>query len=225
MFALDGLCRTVQAAWPQFRSLFQKMYGRDIFDREEDAPLEELTALLCGPKSGGIHDAIYDILSSRPMTVLHGDMRADNVFRTLGKGADDATLTFIDWQVIHAGPPGPEFTEAWMHSLEPEVRRADKDMLRQYHARLLELNPDAAAYTYEMLLEDYTLSFCFWWTVIIAVGVATLATFEQPEAARMKELWDRAGGRAKTAMVDLDCLSRIRALAANLPDDQPTPTK
>ena len=30
-------------------------------------------------------------------------------------------LTFIDWQLLHAGPPGPESTQAWQYSLEPEV--------------------------------------------------------------------------------------------------------
>jgi hypothetical protein len=39
--------------------------------------------------------------------------------------------------------------------LPPEVRRKDRAILRQYHQRLVELNPAASAYTYEMLLQDY----------------------------------------------------------------------
>jgi cytolysin (calcineurin-like family phosphatase) len=134
---------------------------------------------------------------------------------------EDSTITFIDWQVIHAGPPGPELTQAWMHSLEPEVRRKDKDMLRQYHSRLVELNPAAAAYTYDMLIEDYSLSFCFWSTAIIALGVGTLPIFDQPEGARMKELWARGAVRTKAAMRELGCLSRIKAIAATVPEDVP----
>ncbi len=222
VFALDELCKMGNATWAPFRGLWQQMYGSDIFGDEGDGPVEELTELLCGPKCAGIHDKIYDVLSSRPQTVLHGDMRADNVFRTnpaAGKSVEDSTITFIDWQVIHAGPPGPEFTEAWMHSLEPEVRRNDKQMLREYHDKLVELNPDAAAYTYEMLIEDYMLSFCFWWTAIITLGVNTLQTFDKPEGARMKALWGRGLVRAKIAMRDLDCLSLIKTLAAEVPDD------
>jgi hypothetical protein len=106
-----------------------------------------------------------------------------------------------------------------MHSLEPEVRRNDKEMLREYHDRLVELNPAAAAYTYEMLIEDYTLSFCFWWTAIITLGVNTLQMFDKPEGQRMKALWGRGLVRAKIAMLELDCLSLVKKLAADVPDD------
>ena len=223
VFNFDPLCKAAVQTWPVFRALWQQMYGADIYDRPEDEPLEELTALLCGPKGAAIHEKIYDILSSRPRTLLHGDMRADNIFRTTGCTAQEASLTFIDWQVIHAGPPGPELTQSWMHSLEPEVRRKDRDMLREYHDRLVALNPAAADYTYEMLIEDYSLSFCFWWTAIISLGVGTLPIFDQPEGARMKELWRRGAARSKTAMLDLDGLSLISCLAAEIPDEEPVP--
>jgi aminoglycoside phosphotransferase (APT) family kinase protein len=192
----------------------------DLFAGASD--IEELTSLLCGPKCNGIHDAIYDIFSSRPTTLLHGDMRADNVFRTIAADAaeaDNAHITFIDWQVIHAGPPAAEFTQAWMHSLEPEVRREDRTMLTEYHAHVVALNPAAAAYTYEMLLDDYTLAFCFWWTALITIGVGTVPAFERPAGASMRQLWTRGLQRAFVAMRDLDCLSRIEELATNVPPD------
>lgn len=223
VFNFDPLCKAVGQTFPLFRSLWQQMYGFDVYGEPGDEPLEELTALLSGPKGAAIHEKIYDILSSRPRTLLHGDMRADNTFRTTGCGAEEAKLTFIDWQVIHAGPPGPELTQAWMHSLEPEVRRKDREMLREYHDRLVALNPAAAAYTYEMLIEDYSLSFCFWWTAIVSIGVGTLPIFDQPEGARMKELWRRGAARSKTAMLDLDCLSLVRRLAAEIPDEELVP--
>ena len=104
-----------------FLELWESSYGSPLLG---DLPgVAALTALLCGPQSDAILDCIYDTLSSRPRTLLHGDLRADNVFRTSDRGHEDADLTFIDWQVVHAGPPGPEFTQAWMHSLEPAVRR------------------------------------------------------------------------------------------------------
>jgi hypothetical protein len=224
VFALDALAQMGNTTWAPFRVLWEQMYGRDIFDREAFTPVEELTALLCGPKGIAIHAKIYDILSSRPKTLLHGDMRGDNVFRThpaLGKSVEHATLTFIDWQILHAGPPGPEFTQAWQYSLEPEVRRKDKDMLKQYHDTLVELNPVAAAYTYDMLLEDYALSFCFWWTAVISIGIGTLPSFDKPEGARMKELWGKGLFRALSAMRDLDCLALIKRLVVAVPDDPP----
>lgn len=222
VFSLDAMSTLCRTTWPPFQALYQQMYGRAIFADPALQPVEELTALLCGPKSRGIHARIYAILSSRPHTLLHGDMRADNIFRTdpaLGRSVDDSTLTFIDWQVVHAGPPGPEFTEAWMHSLTPEDRQHDTAILQQYHEALVALNPAAAAYTYAMLVEDYTLSFCFWWTAIITLGVGTLPLFDKPEGQRMKQLWGQGVQRATTAMRDLDCLAHITRLAADLPED------
>ena len=94
-------------------------------------------------------------------------------------------------------------------------------MLKQYHDTLVALNPVAAAYTYDMLLEDYTLSFCFWWTAVISLGVGTLPSFDKPAGARMKRLWGKGLVRALHAMRDLDCLSLIKQLAADVPDGPP----
>ncbi len=224
VFTLDALSKMGPTTWAPFRALWAQMYGSDIFADEVFKPVEELTELLCGPKGVAIHEQIYATLSSRPKTVLHGDMRGDNVFRTspaVCTSVEHAALTFIDWQLIHAGPPGPEFTQAWQYTLEPEERRKDKDMLKQYHDTLVGLNPVAAAYTYDMLLEDYTLSFCFWWTAVISIGVGTLPSFDKPEGTRMKQLWGKGLSRAISAMRDLDCLSLIKRLAATIPDDSP----
>lgn len=221
-FAFDGASRMANAAWPEFKRLWHQMYGRDFFHGEPDGEFEELVVLLSGAKCGGIIDRIYDVLSSRPKTLLHGDMRADNIFRThpeREKSAEESTLTFIDWQAVHAGPPGPEFAQAFFNSLEPEVRRHDRDILREYHARLVTLNPDAASYTYDMLIEDYALSMCFWMTAIVTIGAGTLPMFDRPEGARMKLLWEKGAVRAKAAMRELDCLSRVRPLAKGLRDD------
>ncbi|MEO8456734.1 MAG: oxidoreductase family protein [Chloroflexota bacterium] len=223
-FAFDAASRVANLTWPPFRALWLQMYGRDYFDGEPDNQLEELMELLAGRKCVGILERIYDVLSSRPKTLLHGDMRADNVFRTHPKhekSVDESTLTFIDWQLVHAGPPGPEFTEAYFNSLEPEVRRHDVEILREYHEKLVRLNPAAAAYTYEMLIEDYALSMCFWSTTIITIGVGTLPIFDKPEGARMKMLWEAGAVRVKTALRELDCLSRVKRLAEGLPDDPP----
>ncbi len=222
VFALDPLCKMSAGASAPFRGLWEQMFGADAFAGFPEA--EKLNALLTGPKCAGIHEAIYDILSSRPKTLLHGDLRADNVFRTdpaAGKSVEDSVITYIDWQVMHAGPPGPEFTQAWMHSLPPALRRKDKEFLREYHNELVRLNPKAAAYTYEMLLEDYALSFCFWWTAISTLGVGTVPMFDKPEGARMKQLWSAGLERSLTAVEDLGCLAMIEKIAAGLPDDPP----
>jgi hypothetical protein len=219
VFSLDSLSKMADQSLAPLQGLWSQMFGRALFTPGQDDEVKELTELLCGSKSAAILERIYDVLSSRPKTLLHGDMRADNTFRTdpaQGKSIEDTKLTFIDWQVIHAGPPGPEFTQAWFNSLEPDVRAHDREILREYHARLVQLNPAAAAYTYDMLIEDYALSMCFWWMAIITLGVGTVPVFDKPEGTRMKLLWGKALPRALLAMRDLECLARVKRLAAEL---------
>ncbi len=219
-FVLDSLARQAAGEWESIRAAWKQMCRRDLFDGPEDQALEELTALLCGPQCEAIINAISDVLSSRPQTVLHGDLRVDNLFRTdpaLGKSVDESSLTYIDWQLIHAGPPGTDFAVAWMGSLEPEVRRLDLEMLRQYHARLVELEPAAAAYTYEMLVEDYAFSCCVYWVVVLGAVPTIAGSLAESGDERTRELFHNAGIRSKAALRELDCAERIQRICAGLP--------
>lgn len=58
VFGLDELCKLVTDTWGPFRELWQETFGADIFSDEGDGPAEELTDLICGPKSRGIHEKI-----------------------------------------------------------------------------------------------------------------------------------------------------------------------
>lgn len=223
-FSLDGYARMAGSAWGTFRELYLRMFGYDLFaeapyDGGDFAVVEELTNLLCGPQSAAIVDRIAAVLSSRPKTLLHGDLRADNVFRTdpeFGKSVDESQLTYIDWQILHAGPPGVEFSQAWYGSLEPDVRPADVAILREYHNRLVSLNPKAAAYTYDMLLEDYALGCIYWWMAMIPLGAAAFLSFDKPEGARSKQLWGRGIYRVLHTLRDRDCLGVVRRVAADI---------
>lgn len=209
--------------WPLFRDLWRQVYGRDIFTGMT-APFEELMELLCGPKSLGVHDRMYDRLSSRPRTLIHGDLRADNVFRTdsaTGATVANAGLTYIDFHLVHAGPPGADVWQTWSYTVDPAVRDPHTGLLRQYHETLVGLNPQAATYSVPMLVEDCALTTCLWWTIGVTLGSETLKEFDKPEGARGKRLWEKALGVMNAALIDLDCLSLIKELAVGLPDDPP----
>jgi len=220
LFPMDPLCRQSPANLDTYRTLWEQKFGVDPLRALGDE-VEQLTLLLTGPKCDAIHDRMYEILSSRPRTLIHGDMRADNVFRTrpeLGRSVEQSEVTFIDWQLLTAGPPGPEFTQSWQHSLTTEVRRNDRQILKEYHEALVSLNPAAAAYTYDNLLEDYKLGFCFWWTALITLGISVVPAFDTPAGARMKALWGQGLPNALQAMIDHDCLTTIRGIADKIPD-------
>ena len=90
-------------------------------------------------------------------------------------------------------------------------------MLEEYRDTLIALNPAAASYTYDMLLEDYILGYCFWWTAVITLGVGRLPEFTKPDRNTMKQAWGTGMFRAMTAMRELDCLSRVERLATAIP--------
>jgi Uncharacterized oxidoreductase dhs-27 len=214
VFPLDGSCRDCPDNVDTYVHLWEKMFGISPFDGPDASTSREMTDLIAGPKCIAILDYMTEVMSSRPKTLLHGDLRADNIFRSLDKPADESTITYIDWQLVCAGPPGPEFAQAWQHSLPPESRRKDRDFLKQYHDRLIELQPAAAVYTYDMLIEDYKMSFVMWWMALITLGVATIPVFDQPEGQRMKALWGQGLPYMLVAMEDHDCLDMIKRIAA-----------
>ena len=106
---------------------------------------------------------------------------------------------------VDTGPAGMEFGQAWFSSLEPEVRRNDVTYLAEYHASLIALNPAAAAYTYDMLLEDYRIGCCIWLMLLISLATGAFPTFHAPEPARAKALWGNCFRRIRFAMLELDC--------------------
>ena len=218
-FAGEALSRQVAELWPSFRTSYETVYGHDFFATGDFGSVETMIGQLCGPDSLAIYDRMIDILSSRPRTLVHGDMRADNVFRSnpaLGRSVEDLVLTFVDWQALHAGPAGMEFGQAWFSSLEPEVRRNDLAYLAEYHGSLVALNPDAAAYTYDMLLEDYRIGCCIWLMLLISLATGAFPTFHSPEQARARALWGNCFRRIRFAMLELDCPMLITRLAAEV---------
>lgn len=216
LFAGEGLSKQAAELWPSFRRLYAQVYGHDFFATGDFSSVETMIGQLCGPDSSAIYERMVEILSSRPRTLVHGDMRADNVFRThpaLDRSVEDSMLTFVDWQALHAGPAGMEFGQAWFSSLEPEVRRNDLAYLAEYHADLVALNPEAAAYTYDMLLEDYRIGCCIWLMLLISLATGAFPTFHQPEQARAKALWASCFRRIRFAMLELECPALVARLA------------
>jgi hypothetical protein len=106
VFVGDALSRKAAELWPSFCESYGTVYGHGFFAIGDFGPLETMIDHLCGPRSIAIYERMIDILSSRPKTLVHGDMRADNVFRTdsaLGRSVEDSVLTFVDWQACMLG--------------------------------------------------------------------------------------------------------------------------
>ena len=129
---------------------------------------------------------------------------------------EDSKITYIDWQIIQPGPVGPEFTQSWQHSLPIELRRKDLDFLKQYHDRLVELEPAAASYAYETLVEDYKIGYIFWWQALMTLAMANLPGFSTPEGQRNRRLWETAKEKMKTAIIDHNILDLAEQYSAEI---------
>ncbi len=71
----------------------------------------------------------------KPYTLLHGDMRLDNLFFPSDEGG---RFTVIDWQAIALGPAGQELAYWLVLSLPVELRREHEDaLLQRYHEALI----------------------------------------------------------------------------------------
>ena len=85
----------------------------------------------------------HQFVTSTPNTLLHGDLRLDNVM------FGEQTCAFIDWQLVKQGPAAYDiayFLSSALHAEEPDV----DPILRAYHSALA--IPD---YTYMQLRQDY----------------------------------------------------------------------
>ena len=217
VFPVDAICRQCEGQVEPLRRSWQQYYGGDVFAIADTPSVEPLTEILAGPKSEALLDYITSRLDARPKTLLHGDLRCDNLFRTKDVAPEAAEISIIDWQLVHGGPPGPDFTQAWMHSLPVELRRRDTDMLRRYHARLIEVAPAAATYTIEMLLEDYRLGYLLYWMMNVAMFPQILpGTDTAPDGERMRRLYEQAMRSMQIALEDHNCLDLAQRLAADI---------
>ena len=72
----------------------------------------------------------------KPYTLVHGDVRLDNIFFPSEAGGRFAV---IDWQGAVLGQPASELAYWLVTNLPPDLRRQhESDLVRRYHARLEE---------------------------------------------------------------------------------------
>ena len=63
-----------------------------------------------------LQKAFYKRLNSRPKTLVHCDLRADNLFVSK---TDQNDFCIIDWQLLNSTSPGVEWVQLISSSIEP----------------------------------------------------------------------------------------------------------
>jgi hypothetical protein len=138
--------------------------------------------------------AIENAFASPPRTIVHGDLRYDNLFF----GAD-GEMAVADWQIVLRARGPYDVAYFLSQSVNPVDRKAiEMDILNRYHEKLVEHG--VTRYSFDQCLDDYRISamFCLVYPVI-AGGNLDLAT------QRGVELVSAMLDRSLATILDLDC--------------------
>ena len=109
-------------------------------------------------------------LAESPTTLVHGDLRLDNLF--FGREDSDPALAVVDWQACRRGQGIGDIAYFLALSLDGPVRReVEADLLADYHRTLIEKG--VAGYSLDECLRNYRLSLLDRVGFIVSIG-ATL---------------------------------------------------
>lgn len=140
-----------------------------------------------GGKVGSRIAAIANQLAESPQTVVHGDLRLDNML--FDKSRASASLVVIDWQLISMGRGAYDFAYFLGFSLPSEQRRAmEMDLMRLYHSVLV--NNGVRGYGFDQCLHDYRLSIPLLLRRLVVAG-GTFDTTSERAQALLKALIQR----------------------------------
>ena len=141
--------------------------------------------------------AIHRELSAPPWTLVHGDVRLDNLLFATAEAAPP--LVVIDWQIVGRLRGAYDVATFLVSSLEPEIRGSrELDLVAAYHRALLA--GGVANYGLDACLTDYRLAMVSWFSRVIFVGASYDLGNERGHAL-IQGLLDRVSA----ALVDLDC--------------------
>jgi hypothetical protein len=139
-----------------------------------------------------------DQLARPPRTLLHGDLRLDQLFFAVG--TDDPPVTALDWQITGMGRGAYDLAYFLSQSLPTEIRRScEEQLIERYAERLAEHGVD---YPRDEMRRDYriTMAFCFIYPVIVGGRI-------EISNERHLELLHIIFNRAAAAIEDHDALA------------------
>jgi aminoglycoside/choline kinase family phosphotransferase len=109
--------------------------------------------------------AMMATLSQSPVTLIHGDYRADNLFF-----GDDGSLAVVDWQIVLRGRGAFDLAYFLTGNLTVEDRQAhETELVQLYHATLCE--GGVTGYALQDAWRDYRMCAIFAWIwPVVAIG-------------------------------------------------------
>ena len=98
---------------------------------------------------------LHRMMGERTQTLVHGDVRLDNVM--FGQGPRQHPIVLIDWQAVMVSNPMQDVAYMLSQSMDTRLRRAHEDeLIRHYRDRVTELGVEG--YTLEQAVADYDVA-------------------------------------------------------------------
>ncbi len=143
-----------------------------------------------------------------PFTLIHGDLRSDNVFCPT---SDGGRYGLIDWQLSGMGQPATDLVRWLTQSITVAQRqKTEQDLLKLYHRRLLEYG--VTGYTFKQLMKDYQLNL----VVILLMFSNSMDDIDKSEE-RSKAVLDVMYKRLDAALLDWKTVNLLRVLPYMIP--------
>lgn len=139
--------------------------------------------------------AAFRLLAAMPSTLIHGDLRADNLLFS----PDHATVTLIDWQGCGTGPPAFDLAYFLSQSLTTETRRQCEDELLEFYRS--ELRDSGIIVSAEQVRTGYAESMLYGLVIACAIPIIS-----DPALPRVRTLASTIARRSLDAISDHDQL-------------------
>ncbi len=144
-----------------------------------------------------------------PYTLVHGDLRSDNIFFSPDSPSDEPTI--IDWQTAGIGQPMTDIARWLTQSIDIDLRRQhETDLLKLYHERLIANGVEN--YSYQKMLQEYEINL----VVTLLMFSMSMDEIEQT-SDRAAPLFHAMYSRLDAALIDWNVEKTLKILPYMIP--------
>jgi hypothetical protein len=184
---VDGFVPSVEMTWEPCRELFPHAMTPEVLEA-----LPRFVESLRG---------LHRMMGERTQTVVHGDVRLDNVM--FAQSPDQHPIVLIDWQAIMISNPMQDLAYMLSQSMDTDVRRScEEDLIAYYRDKVTELGVEG--YTLEQARDDYDVAVL--WIMAYPIIIGGFCDTEQQRAVKLAELVLQ---RSSQTVTDRNLLARL----------------
>ena len=146
-----------------------------------------------------------------PFTLVHGDLRSDNIFFMPDSGVADSKPIIIDWQTAGIGQPMTDIARWLTQSISIEQRQNhEHDLLKRYHDRLVANG--VKDYSYKKMLQEYEIN------LVITLLMFSMSMDEIDQSSeRAAKLFHAMYSRLDAALADWPVEKTLKILPMLIP--------